>query len=168
VTVYLPRAAAVSAAAPAEAAAGPQGRRRDEVILVVDDDLDVRELTVAFLKSVGYAVTAVESGRAALEILARGASVDLVLIDYAMPDLDGVETVRLVRAMRPGLPVLMMSGYADTAALESEAGTSGILKKPFTLAELSARVDGALRGPEPAGTGLSPKVVPIRPPARGG
>jgi DNA-binding response OmpR family regulator len=61
-----------------------------------------------------------------------------------------------------------MSGYADTAALESEAGTSGILKKPFTLAELSARVDGALRGPEPAGTGLSPKVVPIRPPARGG
>jgi signal transduction histidine kinase/CheY-like chemotaxis protein len=167
VTVYLPRATAGAAATPIEAAAGPQGLRRDGVVLVVDDDPDVRELTVALLESLGYAVTAAESGRAALEILERGARVDLMLIDYAMPEFNGVETVRLVRAQRPELPILLMTGYADTGALEGEAGRDGILKKPFTLAELAARIEDAMAGTKPARASSSSTVVPIRPLPRG-
>src|SRR5690242_7454006 len=80
VTVSLLRTTAGAAANPLEAVTGPQGRRTG-AILVVDDDPDV---TVAALESLGYAVTAAESGRAALEIVERGVSVDLMLIDYAI------------------------------------------------------------------------------------
>jgi CheY-like chemotaxis protein len=167
VTVYLLRAATAGAAAsPLEAATGPQGRR-DGAILVVDDDPDVREVTVASLESLGYTVVAAESGRAALEILERGEPVDLMLIDYAMPEVNGVETMRLVRAKRPNLRILMVTGYADTGALEGETGQDGILKKPFNLAKLAASIEGAMAGTGPARATPSSKVVPIRPPARG-
>jgi signal transduction histidine kinase/CheY-like chemotaxis protein len=166
VTAYLPRATGATAN-PLEPAAVPRGHRRG-AILIVDDNPDVRELTVAFLESLGYTATAAESGRAAVEILERGASIDLMLIDYAMPDLTGAETVRLVRAKRPDLRILMMTGYAETAALEGEAGREGVLKKPFTRAELAAKIDSAFRRAGPVGTTTSSKVVPIRPLTSGG
>lgn len=166
VTVYLPRAEASAAAERTrKSAAGPRRSRQEATMLVVDDDVDVRETIVTALESLGYGVTAADSGRAALDALDRGAPVDLMLIDYAMPELNGADTVRLTRAKRPDLPILLMTGYADTAALDGEAGWDAILKKPFTLAELAARIKGALR----SGTAVpSSKVVPIRPPARGG
>jgi signal transduction histidine kinase/CheY-like chemotaxis protein len=161
VTVYLPRASDHAATRQLEPAVVPQGDRRG-AILVVDDDPDVRELTVAFLELLGYTATAGESGRAALQVLELGADLDVLLIDYAMPDLTGAETIRLVRAMRPDLRILMMTGYADTAALEGIAGGNGILKKPFTRAELAAKIDSLFRA-GPIGMATRSKVVPIRP-----
>jgi signal transduction histidine kinase len=162
VTVYLPRATAGAVASPLKPAAVPRGRRRG-TILVVDDNAEVREVAVGFLNILGYTATAAESGRAAVEILERGADVDLMLIDYAMPDLTGAATVRLVRAKRPDVRILMMTGYADTAALEGEVARDGLLKKPFTRAELAAKIDSAFRSAGPVGTTTSSKVVPTRP-----
>jgi signal transduction histidine kinase/CheY-like chemotaxis protein len=163
VTVYLPRAAAAAAAGPAEEVAVVEGNHRHGTILVVDDDADVRTVTVDCLKSLGYAVSVAENGPAALELLERDVAVDLMLIDYAMPDLNGIATLRLVRAKRATLPVVIMTGYADTAVLEQEAGRADILKKPFTLAELAAKVDSALCSGRSAEAITSSKVVPIRP-----
>jgi DNA-binding response OmpR family regulator len=61
-----------------------------------------------------------------------------------------------------------MTGYAETAALEGEAGREGVLKKPFTRAELAAKIDSAFRRAGPVGTTTSSKVVPIRPLTSGG
>jgi signal transduction histidine kinase/CheY-like chemotaxis protein len=163
VTVYIPRAAVATTARPAEAVAVVPGDRHHGRILVVDDDADVRTVAVLALESLGYAVSVAASGRAALEMLERGAMVDLMLIDYAMPELNGIATLRLVQAKRATLPVVMMTGYADTAALEKEAGWYDILRKPFNLAELAAKVDSALRRVGSPAAIPSSKVVPIRP-----
>jgi CheY-like chemotaxis protein len=162
VAVYLPRAASSVADGSGDAAAGPHRDRRPAAILVVDDDPDVREFAVAALGNLGYAVTAAESGRAALDLLDGRAPVDLMLIDHAMPELTGVDTVRLARAKRPDMRILLMTGYAETAALVAEAGRDGILKKPFTLAELAAAIEATLKADAAHATG---KVVPIRLPA---
>jgi CheY-like chemotaxis protein len=164
VTVYLPRAASSVAQTSGDAAAGPDRDRRHGSILIVDDDPDVRELTVAALGNLGYAVTAAESGRAALDLLDGRARVDLMLIDYAMPELTGVDTVRLARAKRPDLRILFMTGYADTAELIAEASRDALLKKPFSLAELAAAIETALK---PDRTHTTGQVIPIRPPASG-
>ena len=62
-----------------------------------------------------------------------------------MPEQNGIEVIRLVRERRPELPVVLMTGYADAAGLQNGYATGPILKKPFTLAELAARIDTALR-----------------------
>jgi signal transduction histidine kinase/CheY-like chemotaxis protein len=162
VTVYLPRAASPAAQKSGDAAVVAHHGRG--AVLVVDDDPDVRELTVAALQNLGYAVTAAESGRAALEILDGRAPVDLMLIDYAMPELTGVDIVRLARAKRPELRILFMTGYADTAALVSEAGRDRILKKPFALSDLATTIEAAMK---PAAGHATGRVVPIRPPSSG-
>lgn len=163
VSVYLPRAAAGTTVGPAETRTPQPERRRQGRILVVDDDADVRTVTADSLESLGYVVSVAESGRAALAHLDHDHSFDLMLIDYAMPDLDGIATLRLVRARRAALPIVIMSGNADTKALEEEASRDSVLRKPFTLEELAAKIDAALNGERAATLTPSAKVVPIRP-----
>ena len=157
--IYLPRAAgtAVSDCPPA-AANSPRPRHQGAAILVVDDDPDVRALVAAELESLGYAVTAADSGRQALKILADGAQPDLLLVDYAMPELTGIEVARRVRIMRPGLRALFMTGFAKADELERSADLARILRKPFTRFALEAAVEAALG----AGSSLS-----LAPPAIG-
>ncbi len=157
--IYLPRAAgtAVSDCPPA-AADSPRPRHQGAAILVVDDDPGVRALVAAELESLGYAVTAADSGRQALKILADGAQPDLLLVDYAMPELTGIEVVRRVRIVRPGLRALFMTGFAKADELERSADLARILRKPFTRFALEAAVEAALG----AGSPLS-----LAPPAAG-
>ena len=88
----------------------------------------------------GYRVLEAGSGVECLELLGREASVDLLLIDYAMPEMNGAETVRLARRMRPELQVLFITGYADLRALHEHVGPNAIVQKPFKLAQLAERV----------------------------
>jgi signal transduction histidine kinase/CheY-like chemotaxis protein len=146
ITVYLPRAAAQAAAErPREATDAPPGHYQRGMVLVVDDDPDVRAVAVGSLEALGHTVIAAESGRTALALVDRGVPVDLMLVDYAMPGVNGVEAARLVRAKRPEIRVLIMTGYADIAALKGVPGVAGIIKKPFSLAELAARIEGILK-----------------------
>jgi CheY-like chemotaxis protein len=142
VEIFLPKAATTAQPADAEAARGVWRGR--ETVLVVDDDADVRELAVACLKEYGYRVLEAGSGVECLELLGQEASVDLLLIDYAMPEMNGAETVRLARRMRADLEVLFITGYADLRALHEHVGPNAIVAKPFKLAQLADRVAESL------------------------
>jgi PAS domain S-box-containing protein len=158
VHLYLP-----SAAAPADRAESDGGRATAERaggrILVVDDNAPVREVSVQMLRELGFGVTEADSGHAALDALARGEAYDLLLIDVAMPGLNGIETVRRAREMSPGLRVLYVTGYADLSGMEHPSGDDPLIKKPFRLAELAAELRSALRRPRPASGGNVVRLI---------
>jgi CheY-like chemotaxis protein len=144
VKVYLPRAD-TPAARPKRAAEAAEAERdaRGANVLLVDDDAAVREVTARILQDLGYGVLEAGSGGAALDVLDREAAIDLLLVDFAMPGMNGAEVAREVQARRPGLPVLFITGYADTEALA--AGGGRILRKPFVERELAARLRALLQ-----------------------
>jgi PAS domain S-box-containing protein len=143
VHMYLPQTATT-------ADAGIGARDADELepagarILVVDDDPEVREVTFLMLQEVGYDVVGVDSGQAALDCLDRGDAYDLMIVDIAMPGLNGIETVRRAREKRPNLRVLYASGYAEATHDDGQTGADHRIKKPFRLVELTAEVRNAL------------------------
>jgi CheY-like chemotaxis protein len=143
VHLYLPRTVT-----PAVAVGGTREPRSPEQtdarILVVDDDPEVREVTLLMLQEIGYRVVGVDSGQAALDCLERGESYDLVVIDIAMPGLSGIETVRRAREKRPELRVLYATGYAETVGDDTRTGADRRIKKPFRLAELTTEVRNAI------------------------
>jgi PAS domain S-box-containing protein len=114
-------------------------------VLVVDDDQDVRAVLVESLESFGYEVVEAEDGEAGLKALAR-TEPNLVLLDFAMPGMNGAEVAREARASRPELPIVFVSGYANTAAIEKVMGANAtVLRKPFRVEELEAVVSEALQ-----------------------
>jgi len=115
-------------------------------VLVVDDDPMVRTVARRLLESFGLTVEDVAAGPAAVDRLrADPSSIDLVLLDLTMPEMNGPELLTELRAVRPDLPAVVMSGYHEDEAT-SALGTaiSGFVQKPFTPAELSRRVKAAL------------------------
>ena len=146
VRVYLPRA--TEQVAGAEAPAGPPTRSvGSRTVLVVDDDDHVREITALMLRDLGYHVVEAGSGGAALDMLERQTAVELVLLDFAMPGMNGGEVAREIKARRPHLPVLFATGYADAEALV-EAGEDRVIRKPFVDDELAAKVAAAVAASE--------------------
>jgi CheY-like chemotaxis protein len=143
VQVFLPKA---SATPDLDAVASPEAqaaRPHNVHVLLVDDDSAVREVTAGILHDLGYDVIEAGSGGAALEVLDREADIDLLLVDFAMPGMNGAEVAREVHARRPSLPILFVTGYADTEALAS-AGDDGILRKPFVEKDLAAKLRSVL------------------------
>jgi PAS domain S-box-containing protein len=124
---------------PAETAPRPRGR-----ILLVDDDADVRSIASAMLTRAGYDVDEVSSCAAALDALERGVcETQLVLADVVMPGINGVAFAAIVRRTWPGLPVLLMTGHANSDLLPMGAEHE-VLRKPFQAADLEARVQQAI------------------------
>ncbi|MFL5268139.1 MAG: ATP-binding protein [Stellaceae bacterium] len=150
VSVYLPRARRTSAATP-ESESQSAAVRRGQTILVVDDDPDVREVAVSSLQALGYCVSGAESGAAALDLLKRNGPVDLLLVDMAMPGMNGVELIKRARQYFPRMRAMLVTGYADIAAF-SPADGDLILQKPYRLGRLAESVAEALRrgAPDPA------------------
>ena len=143
VCVYLPRARRSSAAAQ-ERAARSVAVHQPATILVVDDDPDVREVAVSSLESLGYRMLAAENGPSALDLLARSGPVDLLLVDMAMPGMNGVELIRRAREEQGGIRAMLVTGYADVAAF-APAESDLVLQKPYRLERLADRVAEALR-----------------------
>jgi signal transduction histidine kinase/CheY-like chemotaxis protein len=142
VSVYLPRTTASPISASSEETGDVRLPIHAATILVGDDDRDVRQLTVACLESLGYHVLAVDGGKAAIQTIANGAAVDLVLIDIAMPEINGVEAMKVILEQRPDLRFLYMTGYVGSTHLDPRE--QRVLKKPFTIAELVAKVEEIL------------------------
>lgn len=122
---------------------------RAETILVVEDEAEVRKTTVELLRRLGYQILEAENALAGLEILNRGAQVDLLFTDVVMPGpLESMELARMARQLLPNIQVLFASGYAHDAMAHSggtlEAGVT-LLSKPYTHAELSTRIAHMLR-----------------------
>jgi DNA-binding response OmpR family regulator/signal transduction histidine kinase len=112
---------------------------KNERLLLVDDDSDVRDIVSRVLTELGYKVREAASGQEALAALGDF-DPDLLVVDFAMPNMNGAEIVTAARAQKAGLKVLFLSGYADTAVLESAVGQAPLLHKPFRPAELAATV----------------------------
>jgi CheY-like chemotaxis protein len=144
VRVFLPRASAAPQADEADGPPPAEPAPKDLSVLLVDDDSAVREVTAGLLQDLGYRVVEAGSGGAALDVLDRLAEIDLLLVDFAMPGMNGAEVAREVHARRPDLPILFVTGYADTEALAA-AGDDGILRKPFVERDLAAKLRSALR-----------------------
>jgi len=157
VRIYLPRArqAADSSRSPGKVSA-THPDLSGVCVLVVDDDDSVRDVVVEALGEAGCAVNAVSSGRAALEAL-RADRFDLAVIDFAMPGLNGADTAVLVRAQRPDLPILFITGRADLPVLQS-VGNSAVLQKPFVASDLFAKLRSVLQ----RSASMPGNVVPLR------
>lgn len=113
---------------------------RAAAILLVDDEGVVRHPVAEGLRRFGHAVTEADSGEAARSILADPARpVDLLITDFSMPGIDGLELARLARELRPALPILLMSGREDLPA-EGVQRVDRMLVKPFRRADLLAAV----------------------------
>jgi signal transduction histidine kinase/ActR/RegA family two-component response regulator len=150
IKVYLPRVvgegmAMIEKAKPVDCAVThPPGSK--PTLLVVDDDAEVREVTVTRLAEVGHDVREAASGLQALAALEADPCVDLVVLDFAMPGMNGAEVAIEIRKRWPGMPVLFVTGFADTTALKS-AGASGsdaVVLKPFRDGELERKVATAI------------------------
>ena len=112
-------------------------------VLLVEDETVVRQLVAEILESNGYAVLQAADGASAIEVLRRHVGgLDLLLTDVVMPGMSGRDVARAVTTMRPGTPVLYMSGYTDSAIDKHGILDDGVhfVQKPFSAADLTTRI----------------------------
>jgi len=144
--VYFPRVDQVPE--PIALYAEPTFRKGSETILLVEDDESLRELTIALLTGEGYKVLPANNGASALALaLQYPNEIHLLLTDVVMPEMNGPDLAAQLKAHRPGLNVLYMSGY--TGKLLSHHGVleaeTALLHKPFTKRDLLVRVGACLQ-----------------------
>ncbi|HYD14728.1 MAG TPA: PAS domain S-box protein [Allosphingosinicella sp.] len=146
VRLLLPRApeaaeGEMESAGPGRAEPAAEGGAR---IFVVDDDRDVREFLADALVSLGHEVEALPGAEAALGALAQGAP-DLMLVDFAMPGMNGAELACAARRLYPSLAIVFVTGFAETDQLEGALGPGApVLRKPFGMDELAGIVTANL------------------------
>ena len=114
-------------------------------VLLVDDHEEVRGTTAALLKELGHFVIEASTGAEAIAAFSDGASqCDLLISDYAMPELSGTDLVRELRKVQRNLPCIIITGYADGEAVDGRPDDVMVLSKPFTPAKLSEAILKAL------------------------
>ena len=120
----------------------------DATILVVDDEPFVRQAAKAMLERYGYTVLVAENGKEGVDIFraAVGDTIALVILDMTMPVMSGDETLRNLKLIRPGLPVLLSSGYNEVEAIRrfTGKGVAGFIQKPYSIVDISKAVKAAL------------------------
>jgi CheY-like chemotaxis protein len=136
VRVFFPRTDQPVERAAAGQIPGATEARSTETVLLVDDDSDLRSVLAGALATLGYKVEEAVDGSSALRVL-ETLRPDVIVVDFAMPGLNGAEVARKARERWPDLPVVLASGYADTSAIEQAMGEDAkLLRKPFRIDEL--------------------------------
>ncbi|MFC3079775.1 PAS domain-containing protein [Phenylobacterium terrae] len=152
VRLYLPRSA--NAAAAGETAAPGKDRQNGPRlrVLLVEDDPDVGDLVTAMLEELGHEVTRASEVEAGLRLLAEGRPIDLLLTDVVMPGgRSGVDLAQEAVRLRPGLPVILSSGYTGEVLSPAERAPWPLLRKPYSAEALARMIDEALeRRTQPA------------------
>jgi CheY-like chemotaxis protein len=108
-------------------------------VLVVEDDGEVRAMLVDCLRGLGYTVTEAADGRAGLNRL-KDDNPDLLMVDFAMPGMNGIDVIAEARKLREDLPVILATGYADVDISGLAVKRCTILRKPFRLDDLARTV----------------------------
>jgi CheY-like chemotaxis protein len=142
VAIHLPRTEAIrtqGALATTPVTATAKGH---SIVLLVEDDADVRATAGGMLRDLGYKVREADTARKALNLLD---DVDLVFSDVIMPEgMNGIELARELRTRRPGLPVLLTSGYTAQRVIPETREVLNVLRKPYSLAELAQAVQATI------------------------
>ena len=119
---------------------------RSVSILVIDDDQEVRSFLTDLLEAAGHRVEKADGGETGLRKFAESPP-DLILLDFAMPGMNGAEVARAVRELRPEQPIVFVTGYAESEQLDAVLGPDApVLRKPFGIEELAAVVAANLAG----------------------
>jgi len=145
--LYLPLVDHESMAMPLEPPAVSPVRGQGQHVLYVDDDEVMATLVHGLLQRMGYRATCTQDARAAIALVARDpANVDMVVTDFNMPGMSGLDVVRALAAIRPSLPVAISSGFisAELRASAFELGVCGLMQKEHTLEALGTLVHDAL------------------------
>jgi CheY-like chemotaxis protein len=148
VEMWLPRATRPDRAAPPGAPEHAVAGVRPLRILLVDDHEAVRETTAGMLCDMGHEVASAADGPEVLALLAAGpGDFDLIVTDYAMPLMSGGDMLRQARKLRPDIPGIIISGYADGQSISRKPSEVVVLTKPFTLDQMSAAIGAAVQPP---------------------
>ncbi|HEV7369646.1 hybrid sensor histidine kinase/response regulator, partial [Arenibaculum sp.] len=148
VSLYLPRA---DAAAPqGRAARQPSSAGGTETILLVEDEALGRMGIALALRQFGYRVHEARRGAEALETLDREWPIDLMIADYAMPGMSGIELAAAARRRHPDLRIMIITGHAAFSFDETGSGVSAVMRKPFRMGELAERIRAVLARDAPA------------------
>lgn len=156
--IYLPRVHGVVEKAP-QPAEPPASCRGSEVVLLVEDEPDLRELAREILEDAGYDVLDAGNGEDAVRIRQRHEGpIHLMVSDVVMPHMNGPEIYERIAPVCPGLRVLFMSGYTDTGIVQNGALEQGVpfIQKPFTPDALVKKVRAVLDAPLAAGAASLP------------
>jgi signal transduction histidine kinase len=142
-SVLLP--ASSQAARIATTETGGEHYRGSGLVLLVEDEPDIRASTTAFLRRIGFEVVQAADGRAGVQqVREHLARVRMVLLDYTMPHMDGPECFRQIQLLAPDLPVLMTSGYGEGDSTHALDDLAGFIQKPYTLSRLRAKIQEVL------------------------
>jgi signal transduction histidine kinase/CheY-like chemotaxis protein len=161
VVLLLPRSDELAVQTPPPSADAQRRAAPPCPVLVVDDDVAVRHVAVEMLKDLGCAVTEAPGGVEALILLDGPArNVEVAIIDYAMPGMNGLQLARAIRERQPTLPLVLATGFAELGE-DSSTLFNGLLRKPFTIRELEAML-ARMRDLR-----LPSNVVPLRTHRRG-
>ncbi|AXA66412.1 ATP-binding protein [Pseudomonas oryzihabitans] len=146
VCVYLPTAEQRPEPKRSDPAEITQGA--GETILLVEDDVAVRLVNQEALEALGYQVWSAAEGKAALRLLDQIPQLDLLVTDVGLPGLNGRQLAEVIQQLRPRLPVLFLTGYAEGALSRNTflGGNMELMTKPFTLDQLAAQVAAMLAG----------------------
>ena len=144
--IWLPRAADQGAVRKPSQAPVEIGEIQPLNILIVDDHHEVRIATAGMLEELGHSVRQAPLGRDALTQLDGDNRCDLLITDYAMPNMSGTELVREARKRKPGLRSMIITGYADNEALAGSLEDVAILSKPFSLEKLAQAIGAVVTG----------------------
>ena len=155
VKMYLPRRHGVVQAQETELKSSVPEGRTEELILVVEDDDDVRTYTVEVLRELGYGVLEASDGKAALRILESRRDINLLFTDVVLPGgMNGRELADAAARIAPGMKLLFTTGYARNAIVHEGRLDPGVemIGKPFTYVDLAAKVRDVLDAKLPAGS----------------
>jgi PAS domain S-box-containing protein len=149
VALWLPRSAEAPAVAPAPSANRDNAlpaRRAGGSVLLIDDSADLRELTAQTLIDAGFAVTTAAGGAEALALIEREPRrFDVIVTDFAMPLVSGLDVVRFARNVRVDWPAIIITGFAEATALDERPDDVPLLIKPFNAASLIEKIDAVAR-----------------------
>jgi CheY-like chemotaxis protein len=136
------------------------------IVLLVEDEADVRATAAELLRELGYRVLEAKDGPTALVLLAGSAHTDLLVTDVGLPNgLNGRQVADAARERWLDLPVLFITGYAGSVLKDELAPDMEVIRKPFTLDVLAARIGAMLK--QPVDMAPSPTITMVMPPTAG-
>jgi CheY-like chemotaxis protein len=143
VTIWLPIAAAVAAEEDVAPAYDDDPHKLGSRVMVLDDDDGVRSFIAECLDMLGYVPIEVSSGAEALARIADSKP-ELLIVDFAMPGMNGLEVARAAHQLAPGMPILLATGYAEIDYKSGDDVLCGTLRKPFQIADLARTIHNVM------------------------